>query len=70
MKKVKIVRITNVEKRNHMRSAVLTHVRKLVGKFDLAAVQAAVKVIYDERSAEKELKEAMAKVESLKKKLG
>lgn len=68
--KKKIIRTTNVERRRALALAVLPSVRKLVRKFDLAAVQAAVKAIYLERTAERELHEAEKRVQTLKNKLG
>lgn len=47
----------------------LIEIKKLVSKYDLASVQNAVKQLYDERKANKELQEAEAKVQALKKKL-
>jgi hypothetical protein len=41
-------------------------VKRLVAKYDLAAVQAALKDLYENRKAEKELKEAEAKVQALR----
>lgn len=52
-----------------MRNNVLPAVRKLVKSFDLASVQAAIKVLYDERKAAQQLKEAERKVAELKRKL-
>lgn len=69
MKKTKIVHTTLREKRHKILASVLPEVRKLVNKYDLAGVQAAVKVIYSERIAEKELKKAEEKVLALKRKL-
>lgn len=68
--KKKIVKKSNLEKRRELAAATLPEVRKLVKKYDLAAVQAAVKALYDNRRAEKELADAEAKVEALKRKLG
>lgn len=68
-KNSKTARISNLEKRRAYLSNVLPKVRKLVSEFDLAAVQAAVKTLYSERTAEKELRAAEAKVEALKRKL-
>ena len=65
----KIVRKSTLEKRREMKNAVLPAVRKLVAQYDLPSVQAAVKVLYENRKAEKELRDAEAKVEALKKKL-
>ena len=62
-------RITKQETRRNMRANVLPAIRKLVTQFDLASVQSAVKVLYDERAATRELEKAEAKVEALKKKL-
>lgn len=70
MKKNKIVRPSNLEKRRTMATNALPAVRKLVSMFDLASIQSAVKALYDERKAGKELKEAEAKVAALKNKLG
>ena len=61
---------TRLEKRRAMALNVLPAIRQLVKRFDLAAVQAAVKVLYTERQAEADLKKAEAKVLSLKKTLG
>lgn len=58
------------EVRRELAGAALVEVRKIVKKFDLPAVQAAVKALYDERNAAKELREAEAKVALLRKKLG
>lgn len=55
--------------RRNLSSKALPEVRKLVNKYDLASVQSAVKAMYDERKAAKELKEAEAKVQALKNKL-
>lgn len=60
----------NLEKRRALSAAVLPEVRKLVQKYDLASVQAAVKSLYENRRAEKELADAEARVASLKKRLG
>ncbi len=60
---------TNLQKRRELASEALPEVRKLVGKFDLASLNNAVKMIYAERLAQKELKEAEEKVEALKKKI-
>ena len=62
-------RQTNREIRHNMARNVLPSIRKLVLKFDLPAVQHAVKILYDERAAAKELKKAEQKVLDLKKKL-
>lgn len=69
MKKIKFVRPSNLQKRRALVSNALPEVRKLVSRFDLASVQAAIKSLYDERKAEKELKDAEAKVMALKNKL-
>ena len=66
----KVVRKSNLEKRREMKAEALPEVRKLVAKYDLASVQAAVKDLYENRKAEKELKEAEAKVLALRKKIG
>ena len=58
MKNIK--RITNRERRQALAKQVFPDVRKLVLKFDLAAVHNAVKAIYDERTAQKELLKAEA----------
>jgi len=63
-------RITNLAKRRLMMKEALPEVRKLVAKYDLASVQAAVKSLYDNRRAEQELKSAELKVAELKRKLG
>jgi N-methylhydantoinase B/oxoprolinase/acetone carboxylase alpha subunit len=52
-----------------MISAALPEVRKLVAKYDLASVNAAIKSLYENRKAERELREAEEKVAALKKKL-
>jgi len=62
-------RITRLEIRQNMRTNVLPHVRKLVKMFDLPSVQGALKVLYEERTAARQLKEAEKKVAELKKKL-
>ena len=69
-KTTKVYQTTNLEKRRKLLATVLPEVRKLVSKYDLASVQGAVKTLYNERQAEKELRMAEAKVEALKKKLG
>ncbi len=69
-KKVTVIRKSNLEKRREMARLALIEVKKLVAKYDLAAVQNAVKSLYDERKANKELMEAEAKVNALKRKLG
>jgi 2-phospho-L-lactate guanylyltransferase (CobY/MobA/RfbA family) len=69
-RKVRLTNITNREKRRNLINAVLPDVRKLVEKYDLAAVQGALKNLYENRKAEKELKEAEQKVEALRKKIG
>lgn len=53
-----------------MAASALVEIRKIVKKFDLPAVQNAVKQLYDERKAQNELKKAEAKVALLRKKLG
>ena len=60
---------TNLEKRRKLANQVLPYVRKLVKKYDLSAVNSAIKMIYDERLAEKELQKAEEKVEALKNKI-
>lgn len=66
----KSLRFTRQQKRQALRTNALPAIRQLVKRFDLPAVQAAVKMLYDERRAEKELHDAERKVESLKRKLG
>jgi len=66
----KVVRYTNLEKRRAMTRNALPEVRKIVAKYDLAAVQSAVKSLYDNRKAERELEKAEQKVEELKRRLG
>lgn len=63
-------RITKREQRRSLANAALPEVRKLVAKFDLAAVNNAIKAIYSERVAANELKKAEIRVQELKKKLG
>lgn len=60
---------TNLQHRREMIADALPEVRKLVAKYDLAAVQHAVKILYDNRKAERELAQAEAKVQALKNKL-
>lgn len=60
---------TNLESRRILAKNALPEVRKLVAKFDLPSVQHAVKMMYDERSAAKALRDAEAKVIELKRKL-
>lgn len=69
-KSTKTVRVNNVQKRRALLASALPEVRKLVAKYDLASVQAAVKTLYENRQAERELKEAEKKVAELRKKLG
>lgn len=66
----KFVRMSNLDKHRKMIAAALPEVRKLVAKYDLSAVNAAVKNLYDNRKAERELAAAEAKVNALKRKLG
>jgi len=66
----KVVRMSNLEKRRKMMHEALPEVRKIVAKYDLASVQSALKSLYDNRKAEKELAEAEAKVLALRKKIG
>jgi hypothetical protein len=54
----KIVRTSNLQKHRKMISAALPEVRKLVAKYDLASVNAAIKSLYENRKAERELREA------------
>ena len=61
---------TNRQVRRDLAASALVDVRKIVKKFDLPAVQAAVKALYDERKAAKELEKAEKKVAELRKKLG
>ncbi len=70
MKAKKVVRVSNLQKRRALIAAVLPDVRKLVRKYDLSIVHAAVKQLYEQRAAEKELLDAERKVSALKKKLG
>jgi len=60
---------TNLQKRRELIAQAIPEVRKLVKKYDLASVQAAIKSLYDERKAEKALKDAEAKVVALKSRL-
>ena len=62
-------KVTRLEERRNLAKGALPLVRKLVEKFDLASVNNAVKMIYDERTAERNLKNAEAQVAALKKKL-
>ena len=62
--------MSNLEKRRKMMHEALPEVRKIVAKYDLASVQSALKSLYDNRKAEKELAEAEAKVLALRKKIG
>jgi len=61
---------TNLQVRRSLVDAALVDVRKLVKKYDLPSVNSAVKVLYDERKADKELRDAEAKVAALRKKRG
>lgn len=71
MKKREIQPLGNqMQQRQAMAKNVLPKVRKLVNEFDLPAVNRAVKMLYEERQAERELKEAEKKAEELRKKLG
>lgn len=62
-------RVSLREKRQSLKARVLPELRKLVYKYDLAAVQGAVKALYDERKAQKELLAAEKNVAELKRKL-
>lgn len=61
---------TRIEVRRELAAGALGDIRKLMKKYDLAAVQAAVKMLYDEKAAQRKLKEAEANVQALKRKLG
>lgn len=69
MKNKKVLK-TNRDIRREMCSQAVPEVRKLVKRFDLASVQSAVKALYNEKAAEKELDAAEKKVAALKKTLG
>ena len=56
--------------RRDLISEALPKVRALVKQYDLGSINSAVKAMYDERKAEKALKDAEAKVAALKNKLG
>ncbi len=69
MKNKKANRTSTRDKRQMLRAQALPEVRKMVSKYDLASVQAAVKVLYEERTAQKQLEFAERKVAELKSKL-
>lgn len=59
-------------KRDFQRARIqkcLLRVRGIVKDYDLAAVQGALKLLYEERKAARELQEAERQVEKLKKQL-
>jgi hypothetical protein len=56
--------------RRELITNALPKVRALVKQYDLSSVNSAVKAIYEEKKAEKTLREAEAKVAALKSKLG
>jgi hypothetical protein len=68
-KTTRVYQVSNLEKRRKLLATALPEVRKLVSRYDLASIQGAVKTLYNERQADKELRLAEAKVEALKKKL-
>lgn len=63
-------RVSTLERRRSLIQSALPDVRRLVAKYDLAAVQSAVKVLYDERKADVALRAAEAKVAELRKRVG
>lgn len=67
MKKIKY---NNRKVRQSLVAKALPDVKKLVNRYDLASVNSAVKALYEEKKADKELKDAEAKVAQLKSKLG
>ncbi len=70
VKTTKKAKISTLEKRRALLASAIPEVRKLVRKYDLPAVQSAVRALYEERSAAKQLREAEAEVAALKRKLG
>ena len=63
-------RKTNREVRSGLAKAALPYVRKLVKRFDLAAVNKAVFMLYEEQRAAAKLRSAEQEVEKLKRQLG
>jgi len=60
---------TKADVQRSLAKAALPGVKKLVSQFGLAAVNNAVRTLYAERTAEKELRAAEQKVAELKKKI-
>lgn len=57
-------------KKRTISKALLASIRSLVKKNGLGEVNRAIKSLYDERKAEKELVEAERKVQALKRRMG
>lgn len=68
--KKKVAKKSNLEVRRDLIKRALPEVKKLVAKYDLASVQSAVKVLYENRRAEQELRAAEKKAADLRKRLG
>jgi len=67
--KNKVAKKSALEEHRARIRAVLPAVRKLVADYDLPSVQAAVKTLYEERKAARELAAAEKRVAELKKKV-
>jgi len=69
MKKVKRTRLTNLEKRQAIRNAAMPQVKKLVRKYDRAAIQACLNQLRDYEQKTKRLAEVKKEVEKLEKEI-